>query len=71
MLTIAIGRATLTITNPGAFSGNLVVRGTTQTPSEPTINTAGATLSYALASGENDVPWSVVPPERCGPVWWK
>ena len=52
--TIAIGLGTLTITDPGSFSGNLVVGGASLSPTSPTTNPPGASFSYALKSGETD-----------------
>ena len=52
--TVTIGLGTLTIDDPGSFTGNLVVGGAALTPSSPSTTPTGATLSYALKTNEAD-----------------
>ena len=52
--TVTIGLGTLVISDPGSFTGNLVVGGASLTPSAPTTTPTGATLSYALKTNEAD-----------------
>ena len=52
--TVTIGLGTLTIDDPGSFTGNLIVGGASLTPPAPTTTPTGATLSYALKTNEAD-----------------
>ncbi len=54
MQTVAIARGMLTVANWGSFTGNLVIGGSTVTPSAPSFTTQGVMHSYALDTGELD-----------------
>ena len=52
--TVTVGLGTLVISDPGSFTGNLVVGGASLTPSAPSTTPTGATFSYALKTNEAD-----------------
>ena len=54
MQTIKVKRGTITIDDPGSFTGNLAVGGDTLTPGIPSITPSTATVSYSLDTGETD-----------------